>query len=148
MGQDMRKLLKHGHCNTNFLSCWLISLSHLLSVRALWLKWRMSWWRGSGWISATSSSSSSTIFMGVFCRSSQVQTVSSAQVLSDHYSFPSWEIIPSQLQFINIFNIWKLCPFTHLLKTLKWIINIQLASACRWDFVMSQWSVERTGRGS
>lgn len=42
--------------------------SHLLSVRALWLKWSISWWRGSGWISATSSSSSSTIFMGVFCK--------------------------------------------------------------------------------
>lgn len=47
-----------------------VNISHLLSVRALWLKWRMSWWRGSGWTSATSSSSSSTTIMGVFCRKS------------------------------------------------------------------------------
>lgn len=43
---------------------------HLLSVRALWLKWRMSWWRGSGWTSACSSSSSSTTVIWLFCRKS------------------------------------------------------------------------------
>ena len=90
------------------------SLSHLLSVRALWLKWRMSWWRGSGWISATSSSSSSTIFMGVFCRSPQVWTVSSAQVSCHHSSPLSWNIIPARLQLTDTRR--RQCPIHTLVK--------------------------------
>ncbi len=34
--------------------------SHLFSVSAVRLKWRMSWWRGSGFVSFSSSSSSSS----------------------------------------------------------------------------------------
>ncbi len=35
-----------------------VERSHLFSVRAVRLKWRMSWWRGSGFVSFSSSSSS------------------------------------------------------------------------------------------
>lgn len=98
----------------------------------------MSWWRGSGWISATSSSSSSTIFMGVFCISPHVQTVSPVQVLSAYYSSKYSTFLQTQ---------WQLCPFTHMPETLKLVNNIQLAPACKWVLVTSWWSVERTGRG-
>lgn len=85
-------------------------MSHLLSVRALWLKWRMSWCRGSGWISATSSSSSSTIFIGVFCRNPQVWQLALHQsqgitedVSSYHHSFKSSPLPPPphNLTFIH-----------------------------------------------
>lgn len=104
---------KKGHSKTEGGKYWnLIKLcvnntcvmcSHLLSVKALWLKWRMSWWRGSGWISATSSSSSSTIFMGVFCRSPQAETVTSAQISSGCYTPVSRAFIRPQLLFTHSF---------------------------------------------
>lgn len=77
---------------------------HLLSVRALWLKCRMSWLRGSGWPSASASSSSFSTTMGVFCMESHASYTSLA-ISSTH--------LHTLLFYDTIISLWHARWQTH-----------------------------------
>lgn len=65
-----------------------VKWSHLFSVRAVRLKWRMSWWRGSGFVSfSSSSSSSSSIAFYISENKNYVMWITSLKIAKMQQSF-------------------------------------------------------------